>query len=41
MTKNIGASIFINKFFNLERISLPLVIFVFRKATLGGYGRAL
>ena len=39
-TTNIGASIFINKF--LERtISLSLIIFGFRKATLGGDRRAL
>ena len=42
MTTNIGASVFINKFFYLERTSLfVLIVFGFRKATLGGDGRPL
>ena len=41
MTTNIGASIFINKFFYLERTSLFLIVFGFPKATLGGDGRPL
>ena len=40
MTTNVDASIFISSF-NLERTSLSLVAFGFRKATLGDDGRAL
>ena len=35
MTTSTGASIFTNRFFYLERTSLYLIVFGFRKATLG------
>ena len=44
MTRNIGASIFMNKYIlltYLERTILSLIIFGFWRSTLGGDGRAL
>ena len=43
MRANIGGSIFAstNNFFNLQRTSLSLIVFVFRQANLGGHGRPL
>ena len=41
MTTNIGANILWINFFNLERTSLSLVLFGFRKGILGGDGRVL
>ena len=35
MTTSTGASIFTNRFFYLECTSLSLIVFGFRKATLG------
>ena len=41
MTTDIGAIIFLNYLFNLERTSLSLIVFEFRKATLSSDGEAL
>ena len=41
MTTNIVSSILLINSFTLERTSLTLILFGFRKATLRGDGRAL